>query len=409
MEEIQSRVRRFARSQRQRMLFVLCEPENSPLLLKSIDAVEEDENVPDIFLSFAHAFNDAATFVDEIINLLQQQQDRLNTELAKLDKPQLRSGLSDDASASPVARLVRAMRRAREIVPKGSNVVWVLYPLEITNRVAYGEFIRAIYERLGERALRTTRVIARDSARSQIVAPHLEDLEGVQVYRPQLDLASLEKGFAAQANDPATPVEEQAELHMLLAGMDVANGRHDQALQRNLELLGYFRHAGQKHQESITLNNIGDIYYLNRQYSEAQSWYERALAISVQVESQSMVMYQSINEGNALMMQRKFEEALNYYRAAEQLAQLMGALPYQVQALELMGHAHKHAGQAEEAEQAWRRAVELSKQSNYDMGQRTNLKNLLQLYQENGDSEQLHLSQREMALLATSGSEAAGI
>jgi hypothetical protein len=191
MEEIQGRVRRFARSQRQRMLFVLCEPEDSSLLLKSIDAVEEDESVPDIFLSFAHAFDDAATFVEEIIRLLQQQQDQLNAELAKLGKPQLQPGVSDDASASPEARLVQAMRRARDVVPKGSNVVWVLYPLGITNRAAYGEFITAVYKRLGERALRTTRVIARDSALSQIIAPHLEDREGVQVYRPQLSLASL--------------------------------------------------------------------------------------------------------------------------------------------------------------------------------------------------------------------------
>jgi tetratricopeptide (TPR) repeat protein len=141
-------------------------------------------------------------------------------------------------------------------------------------------------------------------------------------------------------------------------------------------------------------------------FDEAQRWYERALTVSVQLESQPLVMYQSINAGNALVMQRKFDEALNYYKAAEQLAEINNALTYRVQALELMGHTHRHAGQLDEAERVWCKAVDLSRQSKFDAGQRVNLENLLRLYDERGDSARLHECQRELALLVTAGAAA---
>jgi tetratricopeptide (TPR) repeat protein len=81
-------------------------------------------------------------------------------------------------------------------------------------------------------------------------------------------------------------------------------------------------------------------------------------------------MYQSIDAGNALLLQGKYEEALDYYGAAEQLARAQTAIPYQVQALERIADAQFRSGRRLEAEATLRQAVELCEKVSYEDGKR---------------------------------------
>jgi tetratricopeptide (TPR) repeat protein len=368
MYEVQTVIRDFARGSRGRMMLVACESENSPLLLKSIDAVEQEPDSPDVFIGFAQEFASEAEFVATALDILGGQREKLAEELAKEGRPALPT--YPEPADSARQRFLQAMRYTRRIVPAGSNVVWIVYPLQVADPQAYLEFAGWLHQAIRQPGLSGTRIIARDGEKTPMLRPAMEKLRGVTVYEPHLDLDSIEKKMVAQVDDPATPVEEQAQLHMILAGMDVASGRFGQALQRNLELANYFHEAGQKHLESITLCNIGDILYLKRNYAEAQRWYERAAWLSAGLESEPMVMYQSIDLGNALMMQGKYEEALERYRIAEQLARARTAIPYQVQALERIADAQAHAGRRHEAEATLLSAIELCDKASYEDGKR---------------------------------------
>jgi tetratricopeptide (TPR) repeat protein len=368
MQEIQTVIRTFARGAQGRMMLVCCEPENSPLFLKSIDAVEQEPDSPDVFLSFGQDFTTEPEFIAKALNILAGQRQKLAEELKKESRPPLPD--YPEAPDSPRGRFLQAMRYTRKIVPAGSNVVWAVYPLQVADPNAYLAFCDWLQQAIRQPGLAGTRIIARDGEKVTLLRPSMEKLPGVTIYEPQLDLASIEKKIKAQAEDPATPVEEQAQLHMTLAGMDVANRRFEQALQRNLELANYFNATGQKYLESITLCNIGDILYLKRNYPEAQRWYERAAWMSAQLESEPMVMYQSIDLGNALLMQGKAEEALERYRVAEQLARARTVIPYQVQALERIADAQAHAGRRDEAQATLRSAIELCDQTKYEDGKR---------------------------------------
>jgi tetratricopeptide (TPR) repeat protein len=368
MEETQAVIRTFARGARGRMMLVLCEPENSPLFIKSIDAVEQEPDSPDVFVTFGQDFTTEEEFITAALNVLARQRQKLSEELAKEGRPALPA--YPEATGSPRQRFLQAIEYARRIVPARSGMVWVVYPLGVSDPLAYLEFVTWLREAIRQPGLSGTRVIARDGEKAPMVRPAMEKLPGVTIYEPHLDLASLEKRMADQVDDPATPVEEQAQLHMILAGMDVASGRYGQALQRNLELANYFHATDHKHLESITLCNIGDILYLKRNYAEAQRWYERATWLSAGLESEPMVMYQSIDLGNALLMQGKPEEALERYKIAEQLARARTAIPYQVQALERIADAQAQAGRREEAEATLRSAMELCDKTSYEDGKR---------------------------------------
>jgi tetratricopeptide (TPR) repeat protein len=278
-------------------MLVACEPEDSPLLLKSVDALEQDPNVPDILLTFGHAFEYLDGYIEQILDSVRQQLVQVNEALTKRGDSALApfpSELEDEALL-PAIQLCDTMQYVRSIVPRDRQVVWIMYPLEINQPEQYLQLIDYLREQLDDDSLRGTKLVARDSIASPVLVPELEGQPRVDIYRPELNLASMEKKLSEKANDPRVPAEEQAQMHMMLAGMDVANKRYEQALARNLELLGYFDHTGQSYQQSMVLNNIGDLHYIQGRFAEAQEWYERAIGLSLKLKSQPFVLYQSMN------------------------------------------------------------------------------------------------------------------
>jgi tetratricopeptide (TPR) repeat protein len=402
MQDIQTRFQVFMNSSRTSTMLVACEPEDSPLLLKSLDALEQDPNVPDIFLTFGHAFEYLDGYIEQILDSVRQQLVQVNEELSKRGDSALAplpSELEDEALL-PAIQLCDTMRYVRSIVPRERRIAWIMYPLEINQPEQYLQLIDYLREQLEDDSLRGTKLMVRDSVASPMLVPELEGQPNVDIYRPELNLASMEKKLSEKANDPRVPAEEQAQMHMMLAGMDVANKRYEQALARNLELLGYFRHRGQSSQQSIVLNNIGDLHYIQGRFAEAQEWYERAIGLSLELQSQPFVLYQSMNLGHTLFMQQRFDEALIYYRAAEQLAQTSNTPIYQIQALERIGIIKHEKGHLDEAAQEWEKAVECSQKFQYELGLQANLEHLWAVYNEMGDVERLEACEAALSKLS---------
>jgi tetratricopeptide (TPR) repeat protein len=179
--------------------------------------------------------------------------------------------------------------------------------------------------------------------------------------------------------------------------MEVANKQFDKALARNQELLGYFFHSGQKHNQSIVLNNIGDLHYIQGNFAEAQAWYEKAIALGVELKSQPLILYQGLNLGNALLMQRKWDEALVYYSAAEGLAHAANVPLYEIQALEQIGCLKQQTGRMNEAAEAWEKAAELSRTLEYEAGQSAMLARLLALYKQTGQHDRIDACEKALA------------
>lgn len=381
-------------------MIIICEPEHSPLLLKSLDVIEADPASPDIFLTFGHSFVKAETYVSELLSSLQQQYDQVNEALAQRGETPFGPFPLDTGNAllMPEVRLSNSVRHIRDVVPKDRKVIWIFYPLEISLPAEYLKLIDYLRGQVEDVPLRGTKVMARE-AQGHVLTRQLKNRPEVRLYNPALDPNSLFKKLDEQANDPEIPAEERAQNHMMLAGRDVAQGRHDQALVRNQELLGYFYHTGQKHHQSVVLNNIGDIYYMQGRYPQAQKSYEQAVLISVEEKSQPLVIYQSINLGNSLLMQQRYAEALVYYQSAEQLAEASKALPYQIQALEQTGLVQHRLKKNKEAAGAWEKAVELCKKFEYELGLQSLLERLRDLYGETGESEKLRLCQQELAAI----------
>ncbi|HEU4389590.1 MAG TPA: tetratricopeptide repeat protein [Blastocatellia bacterium] len=402
IKEIDDTLRRFVNGRRHKLLIVDCAPENSPLLLKTLEAIEGDPAVPDILLTFGHPFRNGDAYVNQTISSIHEQLSNVNEQLISRGDPPLESlpaGV-DDSRRLPESRLFTAIEHIRDVVPRGRQLVWVFYPLEIeATRSAleeYEQIIRHLVTELKTTALRGVKIIVRDSS-SHTVIRGLKQIPEVRFYVPPLDPDSIKHRLNQAANDPKIPVQEQAQIHMMLSGIDVSTGNLDQAITRNQELLGYFYHTGQRHHQSVILNNVGDINYLQGRYDQAQQSYEQALLIAAEEQSQPLVTYQSINLGNSLMMQQKYEDALSYYSAAAQLAEANKSLPYQVQALERIGEVHQATGAKALAAESWQKAADLCVRFKYDLGLRPFLDRLMGIYRELNNVESLNACRKALA------------
>jgi tetratricopeptide (TPR) repeat protein len=404
LQDLQADLRSFLTSPASHLLIISCETEHSALMLKSIDAFEQDPAMPEIFLIFSHSFENQSTYVEGILTNIREQVKQINEELAKsgdrlLTEPPIEV---EDQSLLPPGKLLRILQHVRNLVPKDRRIVWIFYPLEIIDPPRYWQLIEYLLSQLEKSSLHGVKLIARDGDASPVIAERLKGHPRTRLYRPKLDPDSFEKLLKAKANDPQIPADERAQMHMMLAGYDVAHRRFDLALARNRELLGYFAYAKQPHNQSIVLNNIGDLYYIQKKWPEAQGWYERAVVMSVGLKSQPLVLYQCMNLGNALLMQNKFAESLIYYRAGEKLAESNGTIIQQIQALERIGLACYEDRQLEEAAEAWRKAAGLNRKIKNVEGEQADLEQLCQIYSEMGDKKKVRECKSMLAKLTVS-------
>jgi tetratricopeptide (TPR) repeat protein len=385
LQGIQADLRDFIDRPSLSLLIVCCEIEHSALLLKSLDALEQDTAVPDIFLAFSHEFDNQSSYVEGILAPL-----RLMAGLP----PEV-----EDQSPPAAARLAKLLRHVRSVIPKERQVIWVFYPPEVIDPQQYFQLIDYLLGEMESSSLNGVKLIAGDEDLSPALAPRLERHPRAKVYRPKLDPDSFEKLLKARASDPAVPAEERAQMHMMLAGYDVAHQRFDIALARNKELLAYFTYANQPYNRAIVLNNIGDLYYIQNRWSEARIWYERALSLSAELKSQPLVFNQSVNLGNALLMQNNFPQSLIYYRASEKYAESSGMLIQQIQILERIGFACHKTGEFEEAAEALEKAAMLNEKIENIEGRQANLEQLCQIYSEMGDKRRFWESQSALSEL----------
>jgi len=401
LQGIQADLRDFIDRPSLTLLIGCCEIEHSALFLKSLDSLEQDTAVPDIFLTFSHEFENQSSYVEGILAALRRQIAQINEELAKRGA-QLMAGLPaevEDQSTPPAIRLAKLLRHVRSAIPNERQVIWVFYPPEVIDQHRYFQLIAYLLGEMEKSSLKGVKLIAGDGDLSPALAPRLEGHPRVKVCRPKLDPDSFEKLLEAKASDPAVPAEERAQMHMMLAGYDVAHQRFDIALARNKELLAYFAHVNQPYNRSIVLNNIGDLYYIQNRWSEARIWYERAVSLSAELKSQPLVFNQSVNLGNALLMQNNFAQSLIYYRASEKYAESSGMLIQQIQILERIGFACHKAGELEEAAEALEKAARLNEKIENIEGRQANLEQLCQIYSELGDKRRFWESQSALSEL----------
>ncbi len=376
----------------QSVMLIEAATDEAPLLLKCLDIVEQDELSPDIFLMHGDAFEDTRIFVETVIERQREQIEGVNEELEKRGDEKIAEipSVLFERNAPSVERFTALFQHIRQIVQPERQVIWVFFPLaDIERADFYTNLFEPIARKIVSGDFGNTKLIVRDTPLNNL-KQNLEcgeDTPEIFCYRPELDFPSVVKKIEERAKDPNAPVEERMQSLLLTAGMDVAEKRYDDALSKNEQALAFYRKKNLKQNESVVQSNIGDIYYVQGKYPEAQENYEKAILISVEEKSQPMVLYQSINLGNALFMQEKYDEAFIYYDSAEKLADVNKVFVQRIQALERMGDTRRAQKNLDEAIEIYNKAADLCRENKYALGLKSVLERLCEVYAEQREQE----------------------
>jgi len=399
IDDIKENLRNFIDEGAKTVLLIEAKAEESLLLLKTLSALEDDELSPDIFSSHTDSFTDARNYIDGLFENQKLQIESVNEALAERGEPLLEDFPAELANRSILNhdRLIGIASHVRRIVQPERKVIWVFFPLEeVEHEEAYAGLLRYLAFGVFDENIEGTKLIIRDTPAFAVKAKLLLQEEQVSFYRPGLDLDSIIEKIDKQCTNPQAPPDERAQSAMLMAGVDVAEKRFDEALRRNQEALEYFETSRQKQKQSVVHNNVGDIYYIQGDYAESQKHYEKAVDIAVDEEAQPLLIYQSMNLGNALFMQQKYDEALIYYDSSAKLAAINKALPQQIQALQRVGDTDKALGDTEKAVAIWIGAADICRENGYKIGLVETLERLDPAYDEIGEIDKRRENWREL-------------
>ncbi|MCU0239049.1 MAG: tetratricopeptide repeat protein, partial [Pyrinomonadaceae bacterium] len=304
INEVKEVIENFIADEDKSVMIIQDTLEESPLLLKVFGIIEESEESNDIFLSFGDEFQDTRRFVEAIIENQKLQIEALNIELEKIGREKIaeipKNLLERDKPSN--ARLELLFKHIRKNVEPERRVIWVFHPLQdVEKDTFYADLFEYISQRIFTDEINFTKIIVRDTP-TKILQNRLGKHKQVSVYQPKISHKDIFKKIEESAKSKDTPNEEKAQSIMLLAGIDIAERRYEKALSRNRQVLNYYEKTKQKPQQSIVQNNIGDVFYVQGKYAEAQAEYEKAILIAVEEKSQPLVLYQSVNLGNSLFM-----------------------------------------------------------------------------------------------------------
>src|SRR5581483_4926237 len=172
IRDLQSDLKAFLKS-RDNVLLVCCEHQDSALLLKTLEAIEDAPSNPDIFLKFSHEFETFRDYVAQVRIELVRQQEEVNRQLAGRNEESLAPVPDLPGPAAPADLLSVLMRHVRKIVPKQRRVIWLFYPSEVERPGSYAELGVWLWRHFQEPGLENTKALLRDGTVRPMLSPML--------------------------------------------------------------------------------------------------------------------------------------------------------------------------------------------------------------------------------------------
>jgi len=264
---------------------------------------------------------------------------RIHFDLARLYERTGNLAEAQDHVAKAVAldpKYVEALLANGRIAIKRGNPKSSFQPLndalslsiQLKNDQARANVLQAIgvaYKRMGQPAealkqYQESLAIKREIKDKRGMAVSLSEIAQIQEQsgNPQEAEKSLNQALALQRE-----VGDKSGTGLVLVNLGSllteSLGRPDQALPLYREALALSREAGDRSGEALVLNNIGAAYNAKGDFSEAQTYFERALDIREQTKAPQDIANTLHNLGESLKSMGKYDQALSrYLRALDQ-------------------------------------------------------------------------------------------
>jgi hypothetical protein len=378
-----------------------------PIILKTIESVDR-ESPADIFSSFGQIFESGPAWADAAMHSLglQMQTANLLRQQDGLEAWDPLPSLCLDSSQVPGDRVRAAMVHVRGLFPldEDHRMIWSLLPSEIRDVPGYLQLVSTLLPWHGyEPWMQGQRLILRDDKARPFLIPQLRQQfpAGVLVFDADLGPEAMADDLVAAAKDPETPEQERMTSLLQLAGLDLAYGRHPDAIEKYGVVFAYFERQQRPALQAVCLGGVGDVLVREQQLGEAKQRYQQALALASQgkVEGLPITMILSGSIGNVCMARREFEEAEGYFGVGSEVAGGLVNIQYKADMMEKIGLAREAQGKLAEAIEIWKLARDRCADAHYLLRWRSVLDNLARVYAGAGRSGERAVVEDERAVV----------
>jgi hypothetical protein len=394
LDRINGRLRAFIAQRDDFALVLDCSGEASLLALKMLEGIAE-ASTSEMFWTCIDAFTSPAQYAQDVVDSFAVKHEAVRLALEKEGKtpwPPL-SGPVASKETPPAERLRALMAFSRSLLPvlEGGLAVWVLLPLDVADPGAYAALIRDVLAHdFPFPWCHHLRVVVRDEPPGKPLARLLGKAPRVQWLPLDLSLPAMEKAMQEEVADDSLPLEERMANLLVLAGVDFAQKRYADAVEKYELLAKYHGAKGNQQMVALALNGIGEVHYRKGELEQAGACFEAALpAASASLVASPVLFNVTVNLANLRADQELWAEAEGYQECAEHLAMMARNAGGKLQAMEARGLAQYQQRKVEEALTTWRQGAEMAEKLNQDWARRNMLGRLAEHYQRTNDRAKL--------------------
>jgi len=364
-------------------LVMRCTTAETPIVLKLIESVEETS--PHTFLDFIVDFIEPSAYVDALVTQVSDQFQQASEARVKEGGAPLppAPGSLRNHRLPPDERLRELMCYARSAMEDPEAVlVWIMMPLEVHDPLAYAKLLAATLRHKFPRPwCHHMRVIARDVEQRPLELSK-DALQRARFRPVDFGPQAVERSLEETANDDGLPLPERMNALMVLAGIDAAHKRTDDAKEKYSLLAKYHHALGDNTQWSLALLGLGDTAARAGNAKEAKDWYLAALSPATKAKAFPVILNASLSLGNLYFESGLWIDAATWYHVAGQLARALLNADTLLDCFEREGLCYQRAGVHKRAYEAWNTGVELAQALQTRDRQKRLLQRLVDLYTE---------------------------
>ena len=364
-------------------LVIGCKAEEVGIVLKLVESVEETS--PHTFLDFVDDFIEPSAYVDALVKKLGDQFQQASEARVKeggAPLPPEPASLRDHR-LPPDERLRQLMIHARGAMEDREAVlVWTMMPLKVHDPMGWAKLIASTLRHKFPRPwCHHMRVIVRDVEQRPLELS--KDALQRERFRP-VDFGphAVEKSLEDTANDEAAPLPERMNALMILAGIDAAHRRTDDAREKYSLLIKYHHGLGDNTQWALAMLGMGDAEARGGNAKAAKDWYLASLTPATTAKSFPIVLNATLSLGNLYFDSALWIDAATWYHAAGELARALLNADTLLDCFEREGICYHRAGAHKRAWEAWNTGAELAGAIPTRERQKRLLQRLVELYTE---------------------------
>lgn len=347
-------------NQRDDLAIVVCSMETDALpLLKILEGLEE-ASASDQFWIFTDDFIGSGAYANAVVSAFATKHEviRLAMEKEGMNSwPPVPSQVLSEKTP-PAQRLRELASFSRELlpIPNGGTIIWIFYPLQITNHNAFAILMEEVLRHeFPFPWCHHLRFIIREDPTDRALQKRLATLPRIQWYEPDLGMDAMNRSMEEEIADEELPLGERLNTLMVMAGIDSAFKRLPQALEKYELLLQYHAPMGNYSMAALALNGMGEVYEKLGDFNRANESYEAALIPASQGDNPPIPILLNVvlNLANVRRGQERWGDAEAYFDMAQQLATANRDASLKIRSLENRGICQQRQGKLEDACKSW--------------------------------------------------------